>query len=144
MDREGEQNLRQFLKVAIEKRRPSLSSRELARRCERYGYKVNESYVSQFLSGARKSMSFKALRPISRALGVPYLQLLLLAGYISESDLKAAGPLEITAGASLEDGVVDINWNELSSTGRRLLAEYYDFLRERYPVDEDDSSANVR
>jgi transcriptional regulator with XRE-family HTH domain len=121
------------LKAAIEKRRPGLSSRELARRCERYGYKVNESYVSQFLSGARRSISFKALRPISSVLGVSYLQLLLLAGYISEEDLRMVEFLEFNHKKPGNGSAVDVNWSALSATGRQLMVDYYEYVRVRHP-----------
>jgi transcriptional regulator with XRE-family HTH domain len=135
MDQDGEERLREFLKAAIEKRRPGLSSRELARRCERYGFKVNESYVSQFLSGARRSISFKALRPISSVLGVSYLQLLLLAGYISEDDLHAAQFLEIEHPKATNCNMADVDWNVLSETGRRLMVDYFEFVRVKHPND---------
>lgn len=49
---------------------------------------VSHSYLSQIENGKRESPKFAIVRSLSIGLGVPYVSLLIAAGYLEASDIE--------------------------------------------------------
>lgn len=60
-----------------------LSLKELESKCG-----VSHSYLSQIENGKRESPKFAIVRSLSIGLGVPYISLLIAAGYVEASDIE--------------------------------------------------------